>query len=113
MDALNGVRDTVNILLLPNLSLSEIYEAALVERQWDRTLNTITVATIVRWEVSKSMLDQWAFLLVVLWVPPKKHCRVYELMLMIDAAEEVNTGLRSKAKHRPTMPEDIVRLIQN
>ena len=70
MDAPNGVRDTVNILLLPNLSLSEIYEAALVARQWDRALNTITlttyqdttyllhhqkVATIVRWEVAKSM----------------------------------------------------------
>ena len=50
---------------------------------------------------------------MVLWVPPKKHCRFYELMLMIDAAEEVNTQMLSQARHHPKMPEAIVRLIQN
>ena len=84
----DGVGDKVKILLLPNLSLSASYEAALVARQWDMALysSPLTMYTktasilqhqklvpIVSWEVTVRMLDQQAVFLVILWSPPYKH----------------------------------------
>ena len=76
-------------------------------------LHSHKVATIMGWDVAKSMLEQCSFFLVVLWVPPNKHCIFYEIMLMIDSAEEVNTRLRSKSRNHPTIPEAIIQLIKN
>ena len=41
----DGVGETVNIFLLPDLSLSVSSEAVLVARKWDTSLNIITLTT--------------------------------------------------------------------
>ena len=64
------------------------------------------------WDAVTSMIEQWTFFLEVLWGPPEKHCTLYKLMLMIDAAEEVNSQLLEKERHQPTMPAALVQLIK-
>ena len=41
----DGVGETVNIFLLPDISLSVSSEAVLVARKWDTALNIITLTT--------------------------------------------------------------------
>ena len=48
------------------------------------------VAPIVGWKATKSIFKQWSVIFAVLWNPSEKHHTVYDLMLSIDAAEEVN-----------------------
>ena len=59
------------------------------------------------------MLEQWDIFLLVLWVRPEKHSAVYELMIMINAAdEELNTRLWAQTHHQPTIMATLVRPIQ-
>ena len=67
---------------------------------------------MVGWKAAKSILEQWAVLLAVLWGPPGKHREVYELMLLINTAEEVNALLQAQFQHQPTIPTALVQLIQ-
>ena len=41
------------------------------------------VSLIVVWEADKSMLEQWAVFLMILWILPKKHRAVYELIILV------------------------------
>ena len=104
----DGFGDTVKMFLFPNLSLSEISEASLVARLWDTALDSSIITTysntsaliqchkvapIVVWDAANSMLGKWAVFLTVLCIPPRKHCAVYKLMLLVDVSVGVNSWL--------------------
>ena len=108
----DGLGDTVKIFLFPDLSLSASSGSVLVARWWytvlDRSTTTMyadtytllqrhKVAPIKGWEKEKSMLKKWEVFLAFMWVPTQKHPSVYEIMLLIDAEEEVNERLQAQS----------------
>ena len=112
----DGVEDTVNIFLLPNLSLSSGFKAALVARWWDTELyigtlvtysNTALllqhqeVAPIIGWEAAVNILEQWVVFLTVIMVLVSSLHAVYEITMYIDASDEVNVRLWGKSNTNP------------
>ena len=81
------VRYTMNIFLLPGFYLSASHKFVLVARLWYTVMDSIILATyanitspvqhqkvapIVGYEASKSVLEQWAVFITVLWVTTSK-----------------------------------------
>ena len=42
----------------------------------------------------------------------RSHPAAYELIMFIDASDEVNVRLRTQARYQPSMPEDLMQLIK-
>ena len=112
----DGVEDTVNIFLFPDLSLSAISKAALVVRRWDTTLDIRTmvaysdtasllqhqeVELIIGWEAAVNILEQWVVFLTVIMVPGSSHHVVYEITMYVDASDKLNVFLRGKSNTNP------------
>ena len=112
----DGVEDTVNIFLFPDLSLSAISKAALVVRRWDTTLDIRTmvaysdtasllqhqeVELIIGWEAAVNILEQWVVFLTVIMVLVSSLHAVYEITMYIDASDEVNVRLWGKSNTNP------------
>ena len=106
------VNNTVNVLQFPNLSLSAGSEASMVTRIWDTALdaNTMTsyadaaalmkqqrIPPIFGWESAENILEQWLVVVTVLLGPQEQHPAVFELATLLEAADEVNSRLRSQA----------------
>ena len=102
--------DTVNIFMFPDLSLETVKEAALVAWQWDTALdsNMLTsytntavlmikqqISPIVIWEGAAKTLEQWLMLLDVILGPPELHPAIHELIVLVEAADEVSARLRA------------------
>ena len=98
--------------------LSAGSESALVARQWDTALEIIMITTyvdtvsllqrqkvapIVRWEAAINMLVQWDVFLVVILVPGSSYPVVYNMTMLIDASEEVNTHLWVQSMYQPAI----------
>ena len=122
-----GLRETVNIFLLPDLSLYAGSEAALLSRRWYTALENITltiyantaslihcqkVALIIGCEATINMLDQWVMFLKLIIIPDSSHPVVYELTILIGAPKEVNSRLRAQARYQSSMLASLVRLVQ-
>ena len=121
------VNDTVNIFQFPDLSLSAGSEASMVTWRWDTALdaNTLTsyadaavlmkhqhIPPIVGWELATNILEQWLVVVTVLIGPQERHLEVFELATLLEAANEVNSRLRSQVAAQQDMPAALVRLIQ-
>ena len=106
------VNDTVNIFMFPDLSLSAGSEASVVTRRWDTALdaNTLTsyadaaalmkqqrIPPIVVWEAAEKKLEQWLVVVTVLLGPQELHPAVFELAKLLEAANEVNSRIRTQA----------------
>ena len=61
------------------------------------------VAPIVRWEAAINMLVQWDVFLVVILVPGSSYPVVYNMTMLIDASEEVNTHLWVQSMYQPAI----------
>ena len=71
------------------------------------------VSPIIRWEAAVNILDQWEVFLKVIFGPGSSYPVVYELTIMVDASEEVNSRLMEQARYQLLMPVSLVRIIQN
>ena len=106
------VNDTVNILQFPDIYLSAGSEASMVTRIWDTALdsNTMTsyvdaaalmkhqrIPSIVGWESIAKMMEQWLVVVTVLIWPQERHPEVFELAMLLVAAEEENYRLQAQA----------------
>ena len=95
----DGVRNTVNIFLFPNLFISTGLEVALVARRWYMALDSSTLTTysdtalllqhqkvdpIIIWEAAGNMLDQWEVFLMVILGSSSSHPAMYEITMLID-----------------------------
>ena len=67
---------------------------------------------MVGWEAAEKMLEQWLVVVTVLLGPQERHPEVFELATLLEAANEVNSHLRTQAGSQQDMPADLVRLIQ-
>ena len=96
--------------MLLDLSIAEGTEAALVAWQWDTALdsNMLTsytntavlmikqqISPIVIWEGAAKTLEQWLMLLDVILGPPELHHAIHELIVLVEAADEVSARLRA------------------
>ena len=128
MEDTDGVGGKVNTFLLPNLSLASVSEVVLAVRRWDTTLeiNMLTIhsdttnllqrqriASIVRCEEDKKIMQQWSVLLDVILGPLETYPTIYELTRLIDMAKEVNYRLQAQVKIKKNIPEDLIRLIKD
>ena len=119
--------DTVNIFQFPDLSLSSGSEASMVPRRWDTTLgaNTMTsyidasalmkkqrIPPIVGWEAAEKILKQWLVVVTVLLGPQERHPAMFELVTLLEAADEVHSRLQSPAAVHKDMLASLVQLIQ-
>ena len=100
----DGVGDTVNCFLLPELSISAGSKADLLARRWNTALDNITLTTYVKtayflqhqrvflivvWEAEVNIMEQWAGFLVILLGQTNKYPAVYKITLIIDVSEDV------------------------
>ena len=84
----------------------------MVTQRWDTSLdaNTLTsyadaaaltkqqrIPPIVGWEAAEKVLEQWLVVVTVLLGPQERHPAVFELTTLLEAADEVNSRLRSQA----------------
>ena len=123
---LYGIGYTVKILLFPNLSLLAGLEVVLGTQRRDTNLDTSTITTgtasllqlhkiapIVVWEASVRMVEQWAVFLVVILGLPDEHQAVYELNMVINAAEKLNARIQDQASCHKEIPAASVQFIKN
>ena len=59
------------------------------------------------------MLEQWTVFLEIMLEPHEKYPLLYNITVLMDAADTVRTMLRSKAQYQPDMPSDLTRLIKD
>ena len=114
--------------MFPDLSLYAGSKSSMVTRRWDTALdaNTLTsyadaaalikqqrIPPIVGWEAAEKMLEQWLVVVTVLLGPQERHPAVFKLATLLEAANEVNSRLRTQAGAQQDMPAALVRLIQS
>ena len=58
------------------------------------------------------MLKKWLVVVTVLLGPQERHPAVFELATLLEAANEVNSRLRTQAGAQQDMPAALVRIIQ-
>ena len=78
--------------------------AALMKQQY--------IPSIVGWEATANMLEQWLILVTVLLVPQERHPALFELETLLESAEELNSCLWEQAAVQQDMPAAFVRLVQ-
>ena len=69
------------------------------------------IPPIVGWEAAAKILEQWLVVVTVLLGPQELHPTVFELATLLEAANEVNSRLRSQAGSQQDMPAALIRLI--
>ena len=117
------VNDTVNIFQFRDLSLSSGSKALMVKRRLDTALdaNMMTsyedaaalmkqhrIPPIVGWEAAAKILEQWLVVVTVLLGPQERHPALFELAILLEAADEVNSRLQVQASIQQDIPADLV-----
>ena len=123
----DGVGYALNIFLLPDLFPSAGSEAALLTRKWDAILGegTLTyfsdksllvgkqnVAPIAVWDKASYQLEAWAVFCTLFLGDEGAHPATYEMFLLLEETSRVSPRLRAQARHQPTSPAALLRLIQ-
>ena len=124
-DNTDGVSNSVDIILLPYLSLEEGFEVPMIEWWWHTVLDSNTrtsyadtlmimtkyhIAPIVGWEGVTKTIYQSLVLINVILGP--LYPAVYKISVLVKSAVELSTRLRAHAQHQLDMPAIIIRLIQ-
>ena len=80
----------------------------MVTQIWDTALEAYTMTSytdaaalmkhqrippIVGWEAAANMLEQWLVVVTVLLGPQERHPALFELAILLEAADEVNSRL--------------------
>ena len=67
---------------------------------------------IVGWEISEEMLEKQLVIVTVLLGPQEHRPAVFELVTLLEAAEEVNPRLQSQAEVHQDIPAALVQIAQ-
>ena len=70
------------------------------------------IPPIVGWEAAEKILKQWLVVVTVLLGPQERHPAMFELVTLLEAADEVNSRLQSQAAVQKDMLASLVQLIQ-
>ena len=123
----DGVEDTLDIFLFPDLSLLSGSEAALLSRKWytifwGSTLTSFTdtsllmgkkkVAPITAWDEVASQLEAWAVFCMVLLGDDGVHPTTYEMFLLLEEISRVRPRLRAQDCQKPSFLTALLFLIQ-
>ena len=99
----------------------------MVTRRWDTELddNTMTlyadaammikqqrVPSIIDWGMTENILEQWLVVATILLRTQERHQAVFEMVTILEAADEVNSRLRFQPAVQKYVPTDLSRLIQ-
>ena len=122
-----GVKDTLNIFVFPNLSPLAELEAALLTRKCDAILGggTLTsfadtsllmgkqkVAPITSWDEAESQLVAWAVCCTLFLGYDGVHPTTYKIFLLLEVTYGASLRLREQAHQQPNFPAAFLHIIQ-
>ena len=70
------------------------------------------VAPIAGWDEASSQLEAWALFCTVFLGYEGTHSATYEMLLLLEETSGFSPRLRAQARHQPTFPASLLRLIQ-
>ena len=123
----DGVEDTLNIFLFPELSPSAGSKAALLTQKWDAIMGDGTlisfadtsllmgkqkVSPIAGWEEAYSQLEAWAVFCNLFLGGNGVHPTTYDMLLLLEETSGVSPRLHAQACQQPTFPDALLCLTQ-
>ena len=71
------------------------------------------VAPIAGWDKAAYQIEAWAVFCKVFLRDDGVHPTMYEMLLLLEETSGVSPRMRAQVRQKPTLPSDLIRLIQH